>query len=198
METIKGVVNFRFKKIGYVVFYEIKEGLIVLDKSDGFPEEVYRKAYDKVAKENNETIDKMLEEYYQNEKDEDTKTDNGVITKNESKSENDPYIENVVKTENGTRTEKDTSLEKDAQIEMYEKRIKELEEELKRKKGGRPSIGETRKVSLTLPNWVWADIDRSVRISKKKQSAILRDTIMSEYERENLSISKYFEVMKDE
>ncbi|WP_429845594.1 hypothetical protein [Brevibacillus sp. FIR094] len=178
METVRGVVNFRFKKTGFIVSYEIKEGLITLDKSDGFPEEVYKKAYDKVSKENSETIDKMLEEYYQNENSEGTKIENGSSIENESKIENVTLIEKVTNSNNGTKTENDALLEKDAQIEMYEKRIKELEEELKRKKGGRPSIGETRKVSLTLPDWMWADIDRTVRITGTKQSAWLRQLLM--------------------
>ncbi|UED78124.1 hypothetical protein [Brevibacillus sp. DP1.3A] len=178
MGTIKGVVNFRFKKTDFIVAYEIKEGLITLDKSDGFPEEVYRKAYDKVAKENNETIDKMLEEYFQKEKDKDTEIENESFIENEVKKENRTSTEEVAKLEKVTKKENDSSTEKDAKIEMYEKRIKELEEELRRKKGGRPSIGETRKVSLTLPDWMWADIDRTVRITGTKQSAWLRQLLM--------------------
>ncbi|WP_232700198.1 hypothetical protein [Brevibacillus daliensis] len=47
-----------------------------------------------------------------------------------------------------------------------------------KKKTGRPSIGTTRKVSLTLQDEVWALIDARVA-QGEKQSAVLREVIES-------------------
>lgn len=198
METIKGSVTFRLKKVKYVIAYEINDGLILLDKSEGFSDEVYRKAYDKVSKEQQETIDKMLEESYQNEEDEVPEKEKESKIEKVTQLEKVPSINKVTEIKKVTKTENDTLSEKDVQIELYEKRIKELEEELKRKKGGRPAIGETRKVSLTLPTWLWEDIDRTVLVAGIKQSAFLRDLTLEGYHQHTLALNKRRGLVRDE
>lgn len=48
------------------------------------------------------------------------------------------------------------------------------------KKMGRPSLGVTRKVSLTLPAQVWSDLAGIAFVDKKTQAALLRDIIIQQ------------------
>jgi hypothetical protein len=50
----------------------------------------------------------------------------------------------------------------------------------KREGAGRPSLGTTRKVSITLPDEVWERIDDSK--TEQSMSAFLRELIMENYE----------------
>lgn len=50
----------------------------------------------------------------------------------------------------------------------------------KREKAGRPSLGLTKKVSITLPDELWAKLDESKQ--DQSMSAFLRELIMENYE----------------
>jgi len=191
MKKIEGKIQLTYKGEKYEVGYVVDDGLVKVDKRAGYDNQVYRRVLDRANKKHQEEIEKYLYERYQNEELNDTKKE-GVSNKEEvTLTINVLENENDTKIDNYTFVEESTLLEKDAENKRLLERIKELEEELKKKKGGRPAIGETRKVSLTLPAWVWEDIDRTVRVSKIKQSAFLRDLIMDGYNNHLLALSKY-------
>lgn len=85
--------------------------------------------------------------------------------------------------EKGSEKTIDADLRK-MQLEL--EKLREENERLRQRRGGRPSIGETRKVSLTLPKHIWSDIDAAVRLGNVKQGFVLRDMIvqahMSDFE----------------
>lgn len=49
---------------------------------------------------------------------------------------------------------------------------------------GRPSLGTTKKVSLTLPDEIWEEIERQMETKEESRSAILRTLIANRFEKE--------------
>jgi|HigsolmetaAR203D_1030402.scaffolds.fasta_scaffold26594_1 hypothetical protein len=164
MEKITGKVRLQYQKKKYIVAYEIDDmGIVCLDKSKGFDNEVYERAMLKIMAENESVIDDRW----------------GKGSKNND--EDVTEIEKVTKNIDGPKNEKDE------EILLLQKKLEELERENERlrqrsSRGGRPSIGETRKVSLTLPTHIWRDIDVAVRVGKMKQSEVLREMIVRAHE----------------
>lgn len=197
MEKVTGVVRFRMKNERYAIAYEIENGMINLDKSGNFPDEAYGRAFHKVSKEHQDTIEKMVQDSNLNmfedvpETEEVTKiesNENIEVTDKEkvTKIENEPKMKIVL-------NQKMEHFAKDTEKEELLKQLKELKEEnerLRANRGGRPSIGETRKASLTLPEWLWKDIDRTVLVTGVKQSAFLRDLILEGYHHHTLALNK--------
>lgn len=156
MSNIKDVISFRYKKISYKFPFSISKGVINLDFGDGDDvlEEVKNLAYEKVSKK------------FLNPIDNEPKTK----TENESKKINDT-------------TEKDTLNDYQSKILEMQKTIEQLELKLaSSRRGGRPSIGITRKRSINLPRDAWSRIDDLVEMLKDKgetESSILRMLILN-------------------
>ncbi|USG68553.1 hypothetical protein NDK47_27600 (plasmid) [Brevibacillus ruminantium] len=173
MEKITGKVRLQYKGERRTFDYEIDEGYLIHIK-DGIelPEQLYSKVWEKIYDKHIDLY--KSQEYY----------DYVSHNSNENKSDK------VTKIQKGTKKEKETEMKKepdqnDPEKEKLLKRIKELEEaneRLKERRGGRPAIGETRKVSLTLPTHIWSDIDAAVRVGKVKQSSVLREMIVRAHE----------------
>jgi len=168
MEKITGKVRVQHNKKRYTIPYWIDEkGTIHIDMSRYYDEEsgtydldVYGRAWEKVYEMNKDLVDSSMNKGNQN------------IIEGESKTKMEPK-------------QKGPLNENDPEKEKLLKKIKELEEaneRLKERRGGRPAIGETRKVSLTLPTHIWRDIDAAVRVGKVKQSSVLRDMILRAHE----------------
>lgn len=171
MQENTGKVRIQLDKKRYVVSYIVDEdGLIELDKTGNYPEEVYEKAFSKVWEQNrNVSILMQIDDVFSNQNESEKVTKN----QNDSEIEKDTKIDEVTKTE------------KEAEMKRLQERLKELELEndrLRARRGGRPAIGETRKVSLTLPSYIWRDIDIAVRVGKVKQSFLLRDLIVQAHQ----------------
>lgn len=73
-------------------------------------------------------------------------------------------------------------LNAERQIELFEAKIKELNEQLfdsiqKPNSPGRPSLGTTKKVSLTLPDKVWEEIEERKEQNAISQSQAIKDML---------------------
>ncbi|AGG04850.1 MULTISPECIES: hypothetical protein [Bacillus cereus group] len=51
----------------------------------------------------------------------------------------------------------------------------------KREGAGRPSMGVTKKISVTLPEEVWDLIDQECEDKNKKRAQIFRETLLKKY-----------------
>ena len=195
LEEIKDSFTISVNKVKYPVSFRITDkGVILVDGFSDYSEDVQNKIFRRIKQKyvdeidyrqnltirevpfEEELIEPLLENESEIEKDSenenDTLLEKGTFIENDSKINNDTQIKNDILKQMELKF---LTLQK--QFEELEKRNQELEN---RAKGGRPSIGKTRKVSLNLPTDTWASVDDLVAIQgeKGKLASVLRDLIL--------------------
>ncbi|TPG65778.1 hypothetical protein EEL32_00005 (plasmid) [Brevibacillus laterosporus] len=196
MEKTTLIVTFRKKD--YEVKYQFADGTIDFydQKNEKYSKSVYQKASEMILDDLEKEPEKVAEiKEERSKKEKEAKNKKTSEINNTSEVEFDAELEKVLEIENDVEKEVEAEFNYDAEIEIEDAknekdvemkklldRLKELEKENEnlrssRSKAGRKSIGITRKVSLVLPDYIWDHVDMLVRVTKRKQTAVLREMI---------------------